>query len=705
MADFTNNSLRPVHNALQPLGTNSTHTSEIQEYGQSLTAFTTLSSSASGSSHSTFRRSGYIYVNTANSSLTKSFDDYITATDNLINIPVVLSDAFTGTDSLNIFQSLVRTFEDVGIATDSIASSSVFGEGMPSTDSLVKLYTKTFEDVINPTDSQLSYQPFDGYCTIAVGNQQLSDNTGTVVVSVDGLEDVRTTINTVVVQDSLALVSSLTAAGNPFQPTVIVGGTTYVTNPATAPPLGYDPGATWVQYLNTAIGNTDFCSLYGSNLNLNYSGGTFTIASLYPLGVNNIYQGNLGRTISAYGLNGTITDFGKSITSSENNYISSGIFGTPTMSKPFNLITYGQQQYFTFLASQNSLTLAPQINSYTTIKGMAQAIAANCGVNLSWLIPDAPYRDIFGQSGLTGLEALNTLAGQMGGQVRWNGGNYYVVAYPTYTTGTWSIPDSRLLNASGMKFNNHLDLGYGVSGSGVLGLPTNVFFNQPTTKTIPDTQNATPTEDIQKIATVTKAFTVDDPTLVIDLPNDVISVKIQILITSTIGAQYTTNDPSIWFDLGSPGIGNPYVKIVKVGNSYVNQLWANYTLFPSLSAIDNGNFVMSFGIVRRSLSPQFAQEQQNTELLRRELQAKILGNIKFIKTYSGTISCQFFGSIPLPGMFASAQYCNENVQGIVESVSLQGNGILTLEVAQYFRINILDRKLDLDLMNGNYDNI
>lgn len=704
MADFTNNSLKPVHNNLQPLGTDSTHAADVPLYSQSLTAFTALSSSASGSTHDTFRTSGYIYVNTANSSLTKRFDDYIRCADNLINIPVYFSDTADTTDSLYVFQSLIKTFEDVGDSTDSLVSGSVFGEGMPSTDSLVKLYVKTFEDVIRAADTQVGFEPFDGYCTVTIGNQQLSDSTGTVVISVDGLEDASSLINVTVIQDSLALVTSLTSVSNPFQPTVIVGGTTYVTNACTAPPPGYDPGATWVQYLNAAIGSTDFCSLTGSNLNLDYSGGTFTIASKYPLGVSPLYTGNLGRTISAYGLNGTITDFGKTITSSENSYISSGIFGTPAMSKPFNLITYGQTQYFTFLASQNSLTLAPQINSYTTIKGMAQAIASNCGIVLSWLIPDAPYRDIFRESGLTGLEALSTLAGQMGGQVRWNGGDYYIVAYPTYTTGSWYVPNSKLLNASGMKFNNHLDLGYGVSGSGVLGLPTNLFFNQPV-KTIPDTVNSTPTEDIQKIATVTKAFTIDDPTLIVDLPNDIVSVKIQILITSSIGAQYTTNDPSVWFDLGSPGIGNPYVKIVKVGNSYVNQLHANYTLFPSLAAIDNGNFVMSFGIVRRSMSPQFDKAQQDADLLRRELQAKILANVKFIKTYSGTISCQFFGSMPLPGMFASAEYCDETVQGIVESVSLSGNGILTVEVAQYFRINLLDRKLDFDLLNGNYDNV
>ena len=56
-------------------------------------------------------------------------------------------------------------------------------------------------------------------------------------------------------------------------------------------------------------------------------------------------------------------------------------------------------------------------------------------------------------------------------------------------------------------------------------------------------------------------------------------------------------------------------------------------------------------------------------------------------------------------MWASATYCGETVQGIVESVSLTGNGILTVQVAQYYRINLLDAKLNWALTTGNYTNI
>lgn len=113
---------------------------------------------------------------------------------------------------------------------------------------------------------------------------------------------------------------------------------------------------------------------------------------------------------------------------------------------------------------------------------------------------------------------------------------------------------------------------------------------------------------------------------------------------------------------------------------------------------------MSFGIVRRSLNGQFEDAQQDANLLLREIQARIAANVRYIKTYTGTFSCYFYGTIPLPGMWGSATYCGETIEGIIESVSLSNN-ILTVQVAQYFKINFLDRKLNWALTSGNYSNI
>lgn len=59
---------------------------------------------------------------------------------------------------------------------------------------------------------------------------------------------------------------------------------------------------------------------------------------------------------------------------------------------------------------------------------------------------------------------------------------------------------------------------------------------------------------------------------------------------------------------------------------------------------------------------------------------------KTIKVYSGTISCIFFGSIPLPGMYAQVDTGRMVVSGIVESVSITPPGILNIQVARYQKI-------------------
>lgn len=693
----------PVHNGLQPLSTGSGHTG-YGFYSNSLTAYTGLATSASGSSHSTFKVSGYAYIDTAISTIVKQFDDPINCTDSLINIPVSIEDYITNTDNLFVIVNFIKSFEDTFDSTDTLSTFSLLGDTVPQNDSLLTHYVKIFTETTQPLDTIEAIVPFYYISSCVVQSSPSFGLLGTTTVSVDGFENRYVGTSIVNVSTSIASVTNASSLDNSFLPTIIVGGVTYVTNACTAPPPGYVvTGDTYyVQYSNTGIGGISFCQMTNSNLNLDYSGGSFSITSTEPLGISQFYQGNLGRTVDAYGLTGTITDFGESVNTSENFFITNGIFGNPNLNKPFNLITFGSSQYFSFINGQNSIQYAPQINSYTTIKGMAESIASLCGIRLSWLIPDAPYRDIFNQSGITGWEALSTLASQMGGQLRWNGYDKYIVCYPDYLFGSFDIPNSKLLTSSGMKYQWHQDMSYGVSGAGVLGVPTNVYFD-PSTKTLPTNANVTPAEDIEIVGTITKPFTSDDPTITFDLPNDIVSVKIQILVktgTVTAGARYVTDNPTIWFDLGTPSISNPYVTITKVGNSFVNQIKANYTLFPNLTAINNGNFVMSFGIIRRSLQTQFESAQQDTDLLRRELQAKITGNIKYLKTYSGSVSFYFFGAVPLPGMFVSVNYCGKLVSGVIEQVSITGTGIVTIEVAQYLRINLLDRKLQMDLTSS-----
>lgn len=722
-----NNNIWPVHKNFSSVGSNSTHTSSYNPLASSDRAFqdfkvlgTTSTYTAPGSSGFQYVGGGspLVVVTKASSevaptydsfnkvvNITKTFNETVVETDFMFNGKKFFSEYEPVADG---FVKLVtKNFDDTVVSTDDLAKENPYTENTPVADQFFKAITKSFSEVTVTSDTGMSFPFFDitGSMDVQVGLEM--DFTSSMQIDIATTYDITSSMTVVITPTSLAAVTNASSTENPFAPTVISGGVTYVSSPCTALPPGYvvTPDTYYILYLNSGVGNTSFCDMTASNLTLDTQGGTFNISSQNPLGTGSAYTQNLAQTITAYGLLGTITDYGKSISQSENTYVSSGIFGSPNLNKPFTLVTFGGNNYLSFLSNQYGLNAAPPVNSFTTTSQMAQVIAGFCGITISWLVVDAPYHDIFGQSGLTGLDALNTLASQVGATVRWNGGTHYSVAYPDYYSGVWTLPVSTLLNGK-FSYSWHEDLGYGVSGSGILGIPTNVYFDQAV-KTIPSNAETSPQENIERICTVTKPFESDDPPIIVDLDNDIISVKIQILVPpgQEGGGRYVTENSSIWFDLGSPGISNPYVRVVQVGSASRNQLWVNYNLFPNLAAINNGKFSMNFGIVRRSLAPQYETAQQDAGLALRELQARIAANVRFIKTYTGTFSYTFFGSFPVPGMWASATYCGETVEGIVQSVNISGSGIVTVEVARFLRINFLDRKLNWALTSGNYGNV
>lgn len=721
--------INPVYQGLWPQGTTSTTTSLVAYASGASAAFNGLWDQGTTSTTTSLASSTYQYVGAGSPlvPVSSTYSEYSLTTDvfnKFVGITKTFSEYnlgaeffFDGTKDIPDYGlmgdilrvNITTALQDYGLSTDVLSRGGQLTSNQPLADGLFTSVVKYFNEYNLATDEPVDAFPFfDESDSMVIMVEPMFVDYDSMAIQASIYDDGQDSMVVVSLPTGLAPVTAPCSLMNPYLPTVIFGGTTYLINACTAPPPSYiaDPRNFYIQYLDSSIGNTSFCSLTGSNLELNTQGGTFNIASQIPLGTGTSYSQNLAQTISAYGLVGTITDFGKSISSSENTYNTSGIFGSANLNKPFNLITYGGNQYFSFLSSQYGLNYAPPINSFTTVRGMAQAIASLCGVNLSWIVQDAPYHDIFGQSGLTGLDALNTLAAQVGAVVLWNGAYNYLIAYPDYYQGTWTLPASGLLQGR-FSYSWHEDLGYGVSGSGVLGVPTNVYFD-PSVKTVPANQStASNQENIERIASVTKPLTSSDPPIIVDLDNDIISVKIQILVPPgrVGGGRYVTDNSSIWYDLGSPAISNPYVKVVKVGQAYRNQLWIDYNLYPNLSAINNGNFTMNFGIVRRSLNSDFEAAQQDSNLLLRELQARIAANVRFIKTYTGTFSYTFFGSFPVPGMWASATYCGEEVAGVVESVSISGAGIVTVNVARYFRINFLDAKLNWALTTGNYTNL
>lgn len=706
------NNMKPLHASYQSFESDSTHTTSYNFHSGQSKAFKTFTSFESDSTHTVSQISGYQYG--AVTAIACSFqdaepigmiDEWSFQVTKIFDEPVLSSDStFTGkipfTDYVDILDSAefhhTKYFEDGIAITDSGSAQTAITDQIILLDSWSINYTKLFEEVIGQTDSsdEIYFQQAVHSTVFNADAIDLSQNTGEIAI--DGYVNDQYTSNIVSLPYNLAAVTDVSGASNPLKPSLSVDGTMFVNNPETI----FTPPAvgTFVRIDNAAIAGITLCQTNQVSMTLDYNGGSFTVQSTGPITGSTNYLDNLNQQVSILGFQATIDTFGWDVNSKGKLYSTSGSFAPPNMHKPFSIITYGNQQFLQFMGSVQ-LFAVPRNNTATTVMGMAMAVAAAAGVTVSWAVPDAPYKDTIGQSGQTALEALGSLASQVGATLRWNGDSTYIVTYPDFYAGVWSIPSAKLVLSYSPRYL--LDLGLGLTGTGVIGIPVNTLYDVGT-KELPNS-NASNVENIERIASVTKPLTSNDPPIIVDLPNDIISVKIQILVPNNqfVAANYVTANDSIWYDLATPGVSNPYLRLIKVGNAHRHQLVINSTLFPNLAAINNGNFTMNFGIVRQNLRDDFTDAQEEAEQNLKDLIAQIQANIRFIKTYSATITLKFFGSIPLPGMWTSFTYCGDTVEGIIESVNLS-NDTITIEVAQYLRVNLIDRKLQWDLTSGQY---
>jgi hypothetical protein len=700
--------IKPRHKEFQSIGTDSTHTSLTSPYNADNKAFVSFADMGTTSSHTSLETSGYQYYGSLFTFVQFASSEPVNVADILtVYITTVFTEPVPCTDqdirgfSEGVNVADVLTVKVTKIFTEPVDCAdllSVYNLGMTEAvnvaDVLTVRVTNVFTEPVNVADDVTAYTPFDSTDSTKIEcYKAFSDYDSTKITSSVYLNSTDST-NIAVTPYNLVAVTSASSVSNPFEPTIIIGGITYVTNPSSAP-SAYTPDVNsyYVQWVNAGLGTTSYCSTTAFDFTLDYNGGSFTTKTIATLG-------SRGQQINIFGLTGTITDDGETISASEIVYDTEGIFGTPNLNKQFNLVTFGGSQHLQFL-NTNVFFGFPNVNSNTTAMGMAQAIAAACGITLSWRVPDAPYSDSLSQSGLTGAEALNSIAGTVGATVRWNGNSSYVVAYPDYFAGEWHIPDSRLVHASGMSYKNHQDLGYGISGAGVIGIPVYSTFD-PSTKTLPtspaiaDPQGSSP--QVQRLGTISKFLTEDDPPVIFDLPQDVDQVYCQVLLApgkSTAGSttaglrEFCTTDPSVWFVYDISG----YRTVANVGGALIPQVRVDNNTMVNNSEVEAGNFIMYMACTRRSLQGDFNQAEGDAQADLRDVLNRAQSNLRFIKTYSGTITCAFFGSIPMPGMWTSVSYCGKNVEGIITSVSVNSGRIMTITVEQYVRVNLLDQKL------------
>lgn len=568
--------------------------------------------------------------------------------------------------------------------------------------------------------------------------------------------------NIVIGEFNNVLVTNASDVNNPFEPTVAVNGTILIANPSTNPGLpALTNTSVYIQWLPAGITGSQWTDLYNFSFELGYNGGHFNIASKKPLKtvgfaisgidfaqtyhwqydqgayrrvtpIDALANSNLGRIVEIFGFKGTILDFGPSISDSQASWTSAGFFGSPLLHINVNLLTYSS--IMGYLISTNERLSNLGQNGISDIGGIdvqsaAKSIAEKANIQLQWYVQDAPLKNTFNLDGLTGISALSTLAGSVGATLRWNGNNRYYVAYPNQSIGLWEVPHAKLLTSAGINYQQHLDLETGATGQRLILFPRPVVID-PGSRTIPtaaDQSSGLPT--LQQITKIKQKVTADDPQLIFDLPYNYDRVYIQVLVpqNGNTSGSFTTKKPEEWFEFDNASLNvalgstTSYIFTTYIGNTYVPQVRIDHNLFPVDGvnpSIDDGHFTMSLACSTKSLSGLYDKGKQNSDNNNRQAQDN--GLVRYIRTYSGTITCQFFGSIPLPGMWGravipggAATYTLKNdntyeesrvplvgdlvVEGVIENVQVSFPGTVTIQVAQYAKIDFGQPKIDIGI--------
>ncbi len=747
------NTLRPIHNSFQTIGASSTYSSSYSPYDNSMKGFRDFDSFDGDSTYTNSRVSGFEYFFTLIGLVKVYIDEYVDCTESqhiLIKKSIdelldSLDGAFDGQIALELPVNIVlqcvvkhiKLIDEVFNTTDLNAKLLSPQELVPVQMTHIVKWIKNINEYFNSNESSDGYEfirEIDSINYMISQYHQEADSMAYQIGSMDENVDsitygikpnnlvgvtnvcgitIATPTNPIVLDPLDPSPTPLPIPGevtytyfpNGFEPTIILGGNVYVTNPSTAPP-SYNAGTYFVQWLDLALPNNDSCEIFDFSFSLDFLGGSFAILSSNPIG-------DLSDSVNIFGLTGTITREGEKISSSAYGYKTKGIFGSPKLHKEFSIINNGNQHYIQFLSNQLLYPFLIDDDQSMNTSDMARNIAAATGVHMGYFVIDSPYTDSLSQTGQTGLQALGSIASQVGGQLRWNGAENYSIVYPTATHGTWTVPSSYLITADGIEYENILDLELGVSGTGVLNIPKSNVFDTDTDE-LPS--GGSVEEVIDTLYAIRQKIEVNAPAQYLDLPEDTEEVRAQLLLnpdgadsiaSATSNGSFfnavdlLTINPSIWYNLGSPSIANPQVTIRKVGSAFKKQVVIDWTMFPDIDEVNSGKFVLNIGIVRRNITPAFESEQEAARRELKDLINRLNANIRYIKTYEGSISTFFYGTIPLPGMWASATICGKTVQGIIESVSFSHPGIINVQVAQYLRVNFLDPTIEISATPSN----
>lgn len=530
---------------------------------------------------------------------------------------------------------------------------------------------------------------FTASCLLQIMAEGRFDPTTTVQIAVD--EDRKYSQDVVVQPSNLVAVTNATSPSNPTTPTYISNGQVIYSFPQTLPASSvWSNARCYVKFnCNDLIGTVSASATLSYGLDIQDGGGTWSAST-----VNEV--GDFFDQIQLFGLTGTITRTGFDYPRSP--YTTKGILGSPKMNKELLFLTYGTKFYIDNFTNQN--LAKPDITKYKTHQDAARLIASLTGSTLTWRVQDYPLANFTPQASQTGLQALSSLAQEVGAVLRWNGGTHYTVAYPDTSFGLWEVPDCCLITSFSKECNADLNTGYYTPG--VYMVPQLSTFNAGThvnnlnEGTVTAANGTVGAKQIEEIyRTTTPKIIGSSPVETVDLPYDFEDVYIQI-VTSTDGqGRFVTFDPHRW-TLLQTGFAGQYINNVDVAGVLKPVVLIDPSLFPQNNTdLQNGPeyWYMKIGITRKQVAGGTAGDEDDAE--KKLLLGQTVMRYKFVPTCTGTISATFFGSIPLPGMTARATMNGRTIQGIIESVNFSSPGIITVNVVDWTRLVFYQRLSEL----------
>lgn len=581
--------------------------------------------------------------------------------------------------------------------TDSLSAETLTPEPAFLLDELMTEINIYFDEFLFMADTAAPYidDTLDFTVVLSILENETLDTT-TVLQIQEEIDASDTTVLNIY-PDNLVAVTNASSINNIFNPVVILNGN-YVINPQSQVIAGADLAGCYVQYDCNAISG-GLSNVLNWSVNINNEGGSFSVTTIAPIAVR-------GENISIFGLTGFVTSDGEDVSNSSYGYTISGILGTTRMHKQLAFTLGGNVNYINLIPNQYLVT--PDIGLWQTCSDAARAIADVCDIEILWAVNDAPLDDMFNESssGMTGLQALSSIAGRVGATLRWNGGTSYIIAYPDISFGLFTIPDCCLIE--GLNYQNIYDLetgaglgnlnagSLGPGSAGVVLFPQLKNFNSGEKDLGDNLINPDLNPAVHQFDKIRIRVQDEDPVIVYDLPFNYQDVYIQILTkTSGIG-RFVTTDPTEWFPLtlaGSVGYSD-------VGGNLIPQIFVGPNLFPAEGEntdIDNGNFVMTLAATLRTLGGAYDDEKNKRDSDIMNLLRQTQESFRFIRTYAGTINCIFFGALPLTGLAAQASVTATvlgntrvtPVTGIIESVSFSSPGVLSISVSQYIRMDFL----------------